>query len=192
MTNRIIVIIGMLATLVFGCADISVLEPGVNIVPVDKIGTAFAIDEDTWITAVHVVDFQKHVTLATVDGDIKAAIVSVDRKKDIAVLMTSDFLVERPINICKADLDEHVAGAGYTGSEIDNVLILETEGGFITRLKDSDPGWPGIDLIQAFVGANPGWSGGPLINRDGCAVGMIVGGNTDYNYSHAIKITHLR
>ena len=86
--------------LLSGCIDDSIIKPGENTAFLymrdgdnKSLGTAFAIDEDLWATAAHIVD--KGVgSIQLKDGWYDIEIVYFDKDVDLAFFKISDYIVQ--------------------------------------------------------------------------------------------------
>jgi S1-C subfamily serine protease len=151
-------------------------------------GTGFLIDGKGYIvTNAHVLNGSSFVNVVNNKSDVfKAKIVYTDAKKDIAILKItdSDFtpLKSLPYSIAKVsnvNLGEEVFTLGYPRNE-----ITYSKGDISAK-----SGYNGDTLsFQIQMSANPGNSGGPLLNEDGEVVGILSTRETDAEgVSFAIK-----
>jgi hypothetical protein len=177
--------------IVTSCADVNCLEPGYNIAPIATdyfIGTAFAIEENYWVTAAHLVRDQTSIQIKVADGWVTAIIADINWERDQAALYIPDITVEKPVPTCKPMWGEHVCGCGYELNEISGIEILGCECGTILTLNGKRSEWVKAPQIVAHVAGNHGWSGGPLIGRNDCAVGVMVGGQNTSKYVWGTQI----
>lgn len=153
-------------------------------------GTAFCIDNvGVYVTNAHVVKNKSigdFVDLILRPGGadqakIKAKIVKVDEKIDLAIL-----IAQEKVNHVKLDLGNSdeliettpVVGYGYPfGKELavnkESYPSISVNMGRVTALRKS----AGIiDLVQLDVTLNPGNSGGPIVDEKGKVVGIVVSG----------------
>lgn len=151
-------------------------------------GTGFLIDGKGYIvTNAHVIKGSSFVNVVNNKSDeFKAKIVYVDTKKDIAILKITDNdfapLKSLPYSIAKSSnvsLGQEVFTLGYPRNE-----ITYSKGDISAKT-----GYNGDTLsFQVQMPANPGNSGGPLLNEDGEVVGIISRRETDAEgVSFAIK-----
>ena len=154
-------------------------------------GTGFLIDGKGYIvTNAHVLKGSSFVSVVNKKGDeskeFKAKIIYVDTKSDIAILKITDDdytpLKSLPYSIAKkssVNLGEEVFTLGYPRNE-----ITYSKGDVSAKT-----GYNGDTLsFQVQMPANPGNSGGPLLNQDGEVIGIISRRETDVEgVSFAIK-----
>ncbi len=140
--------------------------------PVTIGGTSFIIDPKGYlITSAHVVEGARNIYVQHNDGhDYKARLVMSDRKRDLALLQIedADFKPGSPLpygfNTRGTELAEPVFTLGYPKDE-----IVYGEGYLSAR-----SGLKGDTLAyQISISANPGNSGGPILNRKGEVVGVL-------------------
>jgi S1-C subfamily serine protease len=142
----------------------------------DGLGTGVVINASGQIlTANHVVDGARAITLSFADGtEASATIVSSDRAKDIAVLLP-DALPETVVPAV-------IGGGVRIGDDVFAVghpfgLVGSLSAGVVSGLERSAKGKNGSTLnglIQFDAAVNPGNSGGPLLNRRGQVVGIVT------------------
>ena len=146
--------------------------------PVTIGGTSFIIDPKGYlITSAHVVEGARNIYVQHNDGhDYKARLVMSDRKRDLALLQIDDddFKPGSPLpygfNTRGTELAEPVFTLGYPKDE-----IVYGEGYLSAR-----SGLKGDTLAyQISINANPGNSGGPILNRKGEEVGILNARQTE-------------
>lgn len=161
-----------------------------------SLGTAFhmgtAADRSWWLTAEHVVRGAQTVGLTHAGATVSARIVTLDRPGDIAVLSTET----GP----EAALEFGGLSGAAPGSVIYSVgfplYVASTPAvsrGVVSRILD-DPAQGRV--LQTDASANPGNSGGPMLNSCGKVAGMVVSkaaaeGSEGINYSvteHALRV----
>lgn len=158
----------------------------------DLLGTGFVISSDGKIaTNLHVVQNLRNggVQLASGDKFDSFSVLAFDERKDIAIIKISGFDLPTITlgNSNNIQIGEPVLIAG-------NPLGLQgsVTTGVISSIRD-DPSAGGFKVIQTDASANPGNSGGPLVNRESEVIGIvtfrIVG---DENLNFAIPVNYLR
>ncbi|WP_033337412.1 S1C family serine protease [Catenuloplanes japonicus] len=142
----------------------------------ESTGTGVLANADgTVLTANHVIDGARTITVTYADGtESGATVAQSDPASDIAVLLPETL----PETLVPATLGGG-AGVGDTVVAIGNPLGLTatTTSGVVSGLgrtldRGNDPDLPG--LIQFDAAVNPGSSGGPLINDRAEVVGIVV------------------
>lgn len=141
-------------------------------VSVQSGGTGFMIDAKGYlVTNAHVIGDYNHVVVQNNKGqEFKAKIVKIDEVRDLAILKIEDGdfkpLASLPYGFKKSggDLGEQIFTMGYPRDE-----IVYGEG-----YMSAKTGFNGDTLAcQIAVAANPGNSGGPVINKSGEVVGIL-------------------
>ncbi|HZM20607.1 MAG TPA: trypsin-like peptidase domain-containing protein [Anaerolineales bacterium] len=153
---------------------------GENIVTERGLGTGVIVDEQGDIlTSLHVVDNATHIIVTFADGTrADGTVVNAQPENDIAVLQTTTM----PETWFPATLGN--PGAMQVGDEayvVGNPFGLYSsmsEGiisGFNRTFQPPNGKQPIEGLIQFDAAANPGNSGGPLLNRNGHVIGIVTG-----------------
>jgi S1-C subfamily serine protease len=153
-------------------------------------GSAFFVRHDTLITNVHVVKDDDYVTLRRMDGSsLNARVETRAPAYDIAVLK-----VGTP-SARQATIPMGSAQALKPGQEV--IVIGSALGtlqnsvsrGIVSGLRDSS----GVTLVQTDAAANPGNSGGPMLDREGRVVGITTAGYRDtQGINFAVSIDHAK
>jgi len=135
-------------------------------------GSSFLIDTKGYlITNAHVVKGLSNAVVINSKGQqFNAKIIAVDESKDLAILKINDKDFEAPASIpynfkrTSGDLGEQIYTLGYPRDE-----IVYNEGYLSARSgKDGD-----TLTYQMSISANPGNSGGPVLNRNGDIIGVL-------------------
>lgn len=142
------------------------------------VGTGVVIKDDgTILTNLHVVAAAPRLVVTFADGlESPAVIVSAQRDKDLAVL--------KPLHI-PDDLQPATLGSSQNLSPGDDVVAVgfpfglgaSVSAGVISGLNRTfkpAEGPPLTGLIQFDAAANPGNSGGPLVNMAGEVLGIVT------------------
>ena len=143
------------------------------------LGTGFVIDETGIIlTSLHVVRNAARVRVVFADESTsEASLIASQPESDLAVL--------RPRIVPDDIVPATLAGSGMlqVGDEvfvvghpfgIDNSLTAGVVSGLRRNYRSPRTGETLRNLIQFDAAANPGNSGGPLLNRDGEVVGVVT------------------
>lgn len=140
--------------------------------PVLYNGTGFLIDAKGYlITSAHVIKNTKNVRVQNYKGETyKAQIIAVNNDNDLAFIKITDEqykpLTKLPYTIRKknVDLGEQIYTLGYPRNE-----IVYGEG-----YTSAVTGYNGDTLsCQIAISANPGNSGGPVLNKNGEVIGVL-------------------
>jgi hypothetical protein len=145
------------------------IEPGT---PIKFGGTSFLVDSKGYlVTSAHVVQDATKIFVQNNKGaDFKAAIVYTDLDKDLAILRIEDedfkSMSALPYSIGRSstDIAEPIFTLGYPKDE-----IVYGEG-----YLSAKSGLKGDTMAyQISISANPGNSGGPVINKNGEVIGIL-------------------
>lgn len=137
-----------------------------------KGGTGFLLAaKGLLLTNAHVISKARNIVVQNNAGkDLSVSVVYVDRQRDLAILKITDSAFKAPASLPYAirrnsgELAEPVFTLGYPRNE-----IVYGEG-YLSAIT----GFNGDTLTyQIAIAANPGNSGGPIINRSGEVVGML-------------------
>lgn len=136
------------------------------------------IDRGVILTSLHVVEGASRVSVEFEDGLVAdAAIVSRQPENDLAVLQASkipDDLRAATLRSTKHLVEgEHVTAVGFPfgiGPSVSHGVIS----GLKREYRAPEGGRSLSNLIQFDAAANPGSSGGPLVNAGGEVVGIIT------------------
>ncbi len=135
-------------------------------------GTGFLINtKGLMITNAHVVSNANNIAVQNINGDdFKARVVYTDSDRDIAILKIDDTAFKSPASIPyniksgKGEIAESVYTLGYPRND-----IVYGEG-----YLSAKTGFNGDTLsYQIAIDANPGNSGGPILNKNGEVIGIL-------------------
>jgi serine protease Do len=142
----------------------------------NQLGSGVLISPDgLFLTNAHVVGNETRFTVRLFDGTAKqATLIGLDRLVDLAILrIDSDSNPREPFSFLRLKLShnpqigEPVVALGYPMN-----LGLSATRGIVSGLGRAYDGvWP-VDFLQHDAALNPGNSGGPLIDAQGCLVGI--------------------
>ena len=153
-------------------------------------GSGFYVRPDTLLTNVHVVQEDVYVTLRQLDGSsVQARVESRSPAFDIAVLKVATPSVSQvviPLGSAKTlRPGQEVMAIGSALGMLQNSVTR----GVVSGVRESR----GATLVQTDTAANPGNSGGPLMDRSGTAIGIITLGITGrQGLNFAVAIDHAR
>ena len=135
-----------------------------------SVGTGFLIDENHVVTVAHVVDEAQEI-IAYVDNEVAIAeVVAIDLDRDLALLRT-----DIPVGSYYFSLGDFEY---RTGDQISVIgfplgLYLSLTVGTISNAEVSFDFLPLLTFMQIDAPANPGNSGGPVLNADGEVIGIV-------------------
>jgi len=153
-------------------------------------GTGFLVEEiGTIVTNFHIIHGLESASIHLSNGDIydKVTILAVDERKDLAIIKIFGF--DLPV----LDLgNSNNVEVGEKAVLIGNPLGFELSAttGIISAIRSSGDGF---QVIQTDAAANPGNSGGPLLNENGEVVGVLSFGIKEAeNLNFAIPINYAK
>ena len=152
----------------------AVVAGTVKVTTPDGTGSAFYVGNGEFVTAGHVVEDARAVTLANERINASASVVGYfpDDRGDVAILRVPGVTLA-PLEWADAlRLGEAVAAVGYPQSLGVSASIAR---GHVSRLLTAG----GVSLVQTDAPVNPGNSGGPLVDACGRVAGVIVGSVVD-------------
>ncbi|MFT4624848.1 MAG: serine protease Do [Myxococcota bacterium] len=146
--------------------------------PPTRIGTGFALDEHTVVTARHiVVDAGDTIHVLGQDGERRAAwVIGTDARTDLALLgVEPGGLVPLPLGTAASlEVGDSVIAIGNPfglGHSL-SVGVLAHRG---RRPDPSEADAPRVDFLQLSMPLHPGNSGGPVLDQAGRVVGVLSG-----------------
>lgn len=153
-------------------------------------GSAFFVQHDTLITNVHVVQNDTYVTLRKMDGStLNARVQTKAPTFDIAVLKvanaspTQTYLPLGSQDQLKPGQEVIVIGSAL------GTLQNSVSRGVVSGLRRSG----GVTLVQTDAAANPGNSGGPMLDKNGRVVGVTTAGYRDaQGVNFAVSVDHVK
>jgi len=166
-----------------------------------KSGTAFAItDEGYLISNFHVISGASKVVVAFPDERIEAKIIEKDLRNDLVILKVFKKTAPLPLGDSgSARIGEQICTLGFPRPNEQGSRIKFNSGTIssLTGLQDD------VGQFQISVPAQPGNSGGPLINTRGEVIGIVVSGlsalgtlvregTVPKNVNYAVKTAYLR
>lgn len=153
-------------------------------------GSAFYVTNDTLITNVHVVQQDQYVTLRRMNGtSVSARVQTRAPNFDIAILKVSPASSSQPyLPMATAQNLRPGQEVVVIGSAL-GTLQNSVSRGIVSGLRNSG----GVTLIQSDAAANPGNSGGPMLDRNGRVVGILTAGyRNQQGLNFAVSIDHAR
>ncbi len=129
-------------------------------------GAGVAVDDDRLLTAAHVVGEAQTVWLRSATATFPAGVVATDRRRDLALLSAPGHGIARvALRERQARVGDPVFAAG--APLVDHVQLTA---GIVSALTTDR----GVAQVQTDAAVNPGNSGGPLLDRAGRIVGIVV------------------
>lgn len=134
------------------------------------IGTGFMISERQMVTVAHVVEGAEEI-LAIIDDQIAvASIIGIDSERDLALLETDIPFGDYYFTLGDFDYrtGEEVSVIGFPRG-----LDITLTKGTISNDNVKIPEYPLLTFVQIDAAANPGNSGGPVLNSRGEVIGIL-------------------
>lgn len=162
-------------------------------------GTGFAIGNGYIVTNSHVANDAKLISIKGVKGDMStgysAEIVANDKTNDLAIIRINDpqfkgfGAIPYMVSTRMSDVGEDVFVLGYPLTQALGNEIKLTNG-----IISSRTGYQGdVSTYQISAPVQPGNSGGPMFDRKGNVVGIVVAGVPGAeNVGYAIKTSYLK
>lgn len=152
-------------------ADFSrVLDAFVTLEPGQVVGSAFLISPDGYaLTAAHVVSGLKTVPARLRSGVVlDAEVVRIDESMDVALLKLPGSSYKALTLSLRSD-----PPVGTDAYVIGNPALKELDGSVSKGVISGNRVIDGRKFIQTDAAANPGCSGGPVLDKNGAALGLI-------------------
>jgi S1-C subfamily serine protease len=153
-------------------------------------GSAFYIAHDTLITNVHVVQQDQYVTLRRMNGTSVSA--RVDKRApnfDIAILKVAQASPSQPYLPMATAMNLRAGQEVIVIGSALGTLQNSVSRGIVSGMRNSG----GVTLIQSDAAANPGNSGGPMLDRNGRVIGILTAGyRNQQGLNFAVSIDHAR
>jgi S1-C subfamily serine protease len=153
-------------------------------------GTAFFVSQDTLLTNVHVVGNNGTVTIQRSNGAREYARVAQSAPAfDVAVLKVTNSNPNHAIiplgSSRSARVGQEVIAIGSALGTLQNTVTR----GIVSAMRQAG----NATLVQTDAAVNPGNSGGPLLNREGVAIGITtMGYRNSQGLNFAVAIDHAR
>lgn len=160
-------------------------------------GTGFFVDKNGYlITAYHVIQGSKLIKINTSIGLVDASVVFGDVATDIAILKIegSNFSILPLVSSSSVKTGDKIFTMGYPNIRMQGQEPKYTDG-TISSLSGSSNN---LRYFQISIPVQPGNSGGPLVNEQGCVVGVVTArlsdaiaisetGSIPQNVNYAVK-----
>jgi S1-C subfamily serine protease len=153
-------------------------------------GSAFFVTPDTLLTNVHVVGTHSSVVIRRMTGEtVPARVQSLAPQFDVAVLKISNPPPGQPTIALGSGVNVRVGQEVIAiGSALGTLQNTVTRG-IVSAVRRTGNAL----LVQTDAAVNPGNSGGPLLSRDGTAIGITTMGYTErQGLNFAVAIEHAR
>lgn len=132
----------------------------------DRVGTAFYVGNFRWLTAEHVVSGESTVQLTNAELDVTATVLGARADVDLAVLSAPS----KSHALSWGDPPDYAAEALVLGYGLGHrTLAAGVTRGIVSERFIED----GLHYIRTDAAANPGNSGGPLIDICGNVIGIV-------------------
>ena len=144
-----------------------------------SIGSGVVIvDSGVILTNFHVISGSRRLKVTFFDGyEADADVVAIQPDKDLAVIRAKSVPDDLPAATLGSSLDlapgDEVVAVGFPFG-IGPSVSAGVVSGLNRRFSSPDRGQDLAELIQFDAAANPGNSGGPLVNMDGEVVGIVT------------------
>jgi hypothetical protein len=152
----------------------------------DGNGSGFFVrDGQTIVTAWHVLKDHNDFLVETRSGEqLSATLVDFDKDADLAILR-----LERPVEASVLELADQEPRVGQSAYAVGNPLLVGEESrgkrkgllawsfteGMVSAVND--------DMVQITTSVQPGNSGGPVVDENGCVLGVAVERYGDFGFA---------
>lgn len=162
-------------------------------------GTGWALGDGYLVTNNHVAGEARSIIIKGIDGNYNtgytAEVVATDKVNDIAILKINDSrfngygVLPYGVSARIADVGEDVFVLGYPLTQSMGYEIKLTNG-----IVSSLTGFKGaVSLYQMTAPIQPGNSGGPMFDKNGNVIGIVVSSHANAeNVEYAIKTAYLK
>ena len=153
-------------------------------------GTGFLVrDKRTFVTAAHVIENGEIPVVQFGKGSfLKVEGIAFSKEHDLAILRTEDEVNAKPILLGDREPVSTGAQVFAIGTALGALSHTMTDG-MLSGLRSNGD----VDLVQVSSPFSPGMSGGPVLNKDGKAIGVISFSFTDgQNLNIAVATKHVR
>jgi S1-C subfamily serine protease len=152
-----------------------------------------------FVTNAHVVEHGKKFNVFHSGQPLKAELIKVNKSADLALLKVSESVTGMEIAETDAELGEDVFAVGFPNPTIQGIEVKVTKG-----VISSSKGFQDDETrYQIDAAVQPGNSGGPLCNKSGQLVGVVVSGlnqiavaketgSIPQNVNYAIKASEIK
>ena len=156
-----------------------------------SIGTAFAIGDNRFVTAAHVLEggvgsqFGEPALRAS-DGTVYPIdqVLKYSQPQDFAVISVKGKLPAAPLAVNR---DPQINDAVFAAGNALGEGIVIRDGLFTSQTPEQDEGaWKWIRFSAA---ASPGNSGGPLLDKQGQVIGVVLRKSENENLNYAVPIS---
>ena len=164
-------------------ATVRRIQPSTLRIETDQgCGSGFFVTDNGWaVTAWHVVEGARSITVTTSSGHRAAAsVVAGDKDLDLALLGVGGVTQAAPIVWGNSDalpLGSQLVAIGYGATLTDQNCAANPT--VTTGLLSNRIDLPGGNYLQTDAALNPGTSGGPVATLGGQVVGITVGSLSD-------------
>lgn len=150
--------------------DPRIASPGVSSRRIASTGTGFILGRSRVVTNYHVVDKCAALSIRFGTETLSAELVAQSEAHDLAVLGIAKPIGVAPTIRTSAAQGEDVTVAGYplAGLLSDDLIVTSGQVNSLAGLRN-DP-----SVVQISAPVQPGNSGGPLLDRSGAIVGVVV------------------